>query len=204
MEATLPHRDEDAVMTLYVHCFLSADLMLKNYKKLSARWDKDGRISKSRYIDFRIYVTTWLGYLAVTAEGFKKLGMRRLLEGSRPNEFEDVIEQANTVGRMLKEHDDALRKFRNNIFHLRDDSNEVMRFFYEKPGRLAWAEELHSAFRKFFSGYRVSFFVHCLRNQRSDEASHFVRSVGPICGPVWGTDDRAERVWQSGLDTSKT
>ncbi len=172
MEATLPHRDTDAVMTLYAHCYLPADLMLKHYRKLAAQWDKTGRLSKSRRIDLRIYHTTWLGYLAVTAEGFNKLVMRKLLEINRPREFEEVIERSDKVGKMLNKHKDALRTLRNNIFHLREESDVVARFFYEKPGRFEWAEELHGAFGRFFSSYRVSAFVHCVLNERLDEVPH--------------------------------
>lgn len=184
MEETLPHRDQDVVMTLYSHYYIAADLMFKNYKKLNSQLEKDGRLSRNRSIDWRIYLTTWLGYLAVTAEGFRKIGVRKLLNTSRPTEFEEVIERANMIGKMLKEHDDALRTFRNNIFHLRDDADGVTRFFREKPDRLSWAEELHTTFEKFFSSYRISFLVHCVRNARGEEASGFVDSGRPRRGRV--------------------
>ena len=167
----LPHRDEDAVMTLYAHCYLAADLMMTNHKKLVTKLNKEGRPSQNRRVDLRIYASTWLGYLAVTAEGFKGLGMRKLLEFQRPHEFIELIEPANRVGTTIKKHDDALRKLRNSVFHIRKDSNEIRNFFYEKPGRLEWADELQSTFKDFFSAYRIVFDVYCVLNDRRDEAS---------------------------------
>jgi len=169
MEATLPHEDEDAVLTLYSHVFLAADLMLKNYKKLTDHWKKAGRLSKNREIEMRIYFATWLGYLAATGEGFQKLGMRKLLETGRPQEFSEVIEHSNRVGKILKMHHDALRHFRNDVFHLRESPDKLMAFFKSKPDRVKWAEELHASFEDFFSCYRISFAVHCALNGRTDE-----------------------------------
>jgi len=166
---TLPHRDKDAVLTLYAHYFLASELMLKNYKKLVTKRNQRSRLSQNDEVQLSIYFCTWLGFLAVTAEGFKKLGIRRLVKDARPSDFVELIPKADELGKLLKKHDDALRKFRNNVFHLRESAEEVERFFYEQPNRLEWAEELQAAFNEFFSTYRILCQVHYLLENRKDE-----------------------------------
>lgn len=151
----LPSRDVDEVLTLYAHYFLASDLMLKNYKKLAAKWDQRGRLSQNERVQFSIYFCTWLGFLAVTAEGFKKLAIRKLIQDARPSDFCELIPRADTLGKLLKKHDDSLRRFRNNVFHLRASPDELEQFFNEGPTRIAWAEELQATFDDFFSNYRI-------------------------------------------------
>jgi len=169
IDKNLVHRDKDAVMTLYAHYFLAGDLMLKSYKRLSEKWKVHGRLSQNNRVQLSIYFCTWLGFLAVTAEGFKKLGVRKLLQNDRPPEFAELVPIASGLGKMLKKHDDALRKFRNNVFHLRDNVEEVELFFNERPGRLGWAEELQSSFAEFFSDYRVLCQMHYVLSNRTQE-----------------------------------
>lgn len=110
--ANLPPRDKDAVLTLYAHYFLAAELMLKNYKKLLAKWNQRSRLSQNDRVQLSIYFCTWLGFLGVTAEGFKKLAVRKLVQDVRPPDFVELVLQSDELGRLLKKHDDALRKFR--------------------------------------------------------------------------------------------
>jgi hypothetical protein len=169
LNPTLPHRDKDAVLTLYAHYFLASELMLKNYKKLFAKGNQRSRLSQKDRVQLSIYFCTWLGFLAVTAEGFKKLGIRRLVKDARPPEFVELTPKADELGKLLKKHDDALRKFRNNVFHLRESSEEIERFFRERPNRLEWAEELQASFNKFFSSYRILCQVHYVIESRKEE-----------------------------------
>lgn len=169
MNPTLPHRDKDAVLTLYAHYFLASELMLKNYKKLTTKRNQRGRLSKNDHYQLAIYFSTWLGFLAVTAEGFKKLGIRMLVKDDRPQEFIELIPKADELGKLLKKHDDALRKFRNNVFHLRESTEEIERFFRERPERVEWAEELQTAFNEFFSNYRILCQVHYVIENRKEE-----------------------------------
>jgi hypothetical protein len=166
---SLPQRDSDEVLTLYTHYFLAAELMFKNYKKLSAKWNQRGRQSQNDGVHNSIYFCTWLGFLAVTAEGFKKLAVRKLLRDARPPGFVELVPRADALGKLLKRNDDALRKFRNNIFHLRESHAEIERFLKELPNRLEWAEELHGAFSEFFSKYRILCQVHYLIENRNEE-----------------------------------
>jgi hypothetical protein len=167
--APLPHRDVDPVLTLDAHYFLPAELMLKNYKKLWAQLTKTGKLSRTARVDLSVYFTTWLGFLGVTAEGYKKLKMHLLLESGRPPEFVELLHASDLVGKQINTHHDALRKFRNDVFHLRESDAEFKNFLYEKPGRLEWAEALHAGFKGVFSQYRVLCQVHYILNDRPSE-----------------------------------
>lgn len=167
--SALPHRDDDAVLTLYAHYFLASELMLNNYKKLTKKWQQRGRLTQNDRVQLTIYFGTWLGFLAVTAEGFKKLAIRKLVQTDRPSDFAELVPQADELGSLLKKHDDALRKFRNTVFHLREDMKDIERFFHERPNRLEWAEELQSGFHNFFSSYRILCQVQYVIENRSDE-----------------------------------
>jgi hypothetical protein len=158
---TVPHQDEDAVLTLYTHYFLAAELMLKNYKRLLARWQARGRLTQGEGEQYRVYFGTWLGFLAVTAEGFKGLSMRKLLQEQRTSEFSNLLPTCNEVGAMLRQHDDALRKFRNKVFHLRDTPKDLLDFI-RHPNRIDWAEELQAQLRQFFSEYRIEHKLHTI------------------------------------------
>lgn len=143
--------------------------MHKNYQKLNRNGERRGRLSQNNRGQLSIYFCTWLGFLAVTAEGFKNLRVRSLLQSDRPPDFVELLPQAEVVGKAIKEHDDALRRFRNKIFHLRDSIEELERFFSERPGRLEWAEALHSTFAEFFSDYRILCQVHYAVQNREQE-----------------------------------
>lgn len=165
----LPSRNLDRVLDLYAHQYLAAELMRKNYDRLYARWRKRRSLPSTDTIDLRIYLLSWLGFLRATCEGFEALRMRVLLLEHRPEEFVELVPDADAIGNAMKRHSDLLRKVRNNVFHLRSDVDVVRRFFVEGTDRLAWARELHLAFADFFSSYRVSCEVHYMVNGRYGE-----------------------------------
>lgn len=167
---SLPHLDQDEVLTLYAHCFLAAEVMRRNYEKLSVRMKKNGCLSRKDRVEFRIYFTSWLGYLRTTSEGFQQLNMRLLLTHNRPQSFSELISKSAEIGRILKQHGDALRQVRNNVFHLREDIKPLMRFAVDDMDRLTWAQELHSALDEFFSSYRVLCEVHYVMHGRESES----------------------------------
>lgn len=166
---TLPSRDRDPILTLYAHYFLAADLMRKNYEKISGQWRRTGKLSKNSEINLRIYLSSWLGFLAVTCEGFRGLNVRLLLKEDRPKIFSELISMADSIGRMMKKHSDLLRKYRNNVFHLREDLEVIRRFFANDAERLSWSRELHTAIAEFFSQYRVLCEVHYSMHGRKSE-----------------------------------
>lgn len=166
----LPSANADQVLTLYTHYFLAADLMLKNYQKLDRKWDKFGKLSRNDEVQIRIYFFSWLGYLGVICEAFtKSLNVRNILMNDRPDRFKEILPLSNELGKIIKSHSDSIRKFRNSVFHLRENSAEIRNFFDRDANRLAWANDLHKSFNKFFSHYRVSCEVHYALNNRKGE-----------------------------------
>lgn len=165
----LPSRDQDLVLALYAHYFLAADLMRENYEKLNSKWDKAGKLSRNNEVNLRIYLFSWLGFLGVTCEGFKKLRMRLLLQEDRPDSFGELLPMWNDIGRMMKRHSDSLREFRNNVFHLRESPDVVRQYFSNDAERLPWAHDLHGAIASFFSNYRILCEVHYVIHHRKGQ-----------------------------------
>jgi len=165
----LPARNLDIVLVLYCHYFQAAELMLENYDNLKKKWKKNNSLSHRKVIDLRIYMSSWLGFLAVTCEGFENIGMRLILQNERPEDFKELISKSDAVGRLIKKHRNPLREFRNKTFHLRKDPEVIRRFFAPDANRLPWARELHNAFTDFFSAYRVHCEFHYANNGRRGE-----------------------------------
>lgn len=165
----LPSRDKDPILTLYAHYFLAADLMRKNYEKIDRQVKRAGKLSRNSEINVRIYLSSWLGFLAVTCEGFKDLKVRLLLKSERPEDFAELSSIADSIGRLMNVHADALRKYRNKVFHLRENSEEIRSFFAKDAERLPWARELHTAIAEFFSQYRVLCEMHYILHGRKSE-----------------------------------
>lgn len=170
LQDSLPSRNQDRVLALYIHYFETADFMFKNYDKLSKKLYKSGKLNQYDKSDMRIYLSTWLGFLGVVCEGVKKLKIRILLGNERPESFKELIPASDAIGKLMKEHSDSLRMFRNNVFHLRENTEFVRHFFDDKVERLVWARELHMALSGFFSEYRVCCEVHYVKNGRKGES----------------------------------
>lgn len=167
---SLPHHDQDEVLCVYAHSFLAADLMRENYKKLLSKLEKSKDLSQEDEVNFRIYFSSWLGYLHATCEGFDKLSMWVLLTKSRPASFLETIPKWQEVARLINLHKTPLRNFRNNVFHVRADIKPIMQFAADDAGRLSWAGELHLAVTEFFSMYRILCEVHYLTHDRLNES----------------------------------
>jgi hypothetical protein len=90
-------------------------------------------------------------------------------EGSAAPEFLEALPQADALGSLIKMHDDALRKYRNNVFHLRETTDAFEQFLSGTAGRLQWAKDLQHAFAEFFSTYRGLCQVHYAINDRLEE-----------------------------------
>lgn len=167
----LPHKDHDRVMTLQIHYFYAADLMRKNYESLSLEWTQNNKLSRAKKIKLRIYMNTWLGFLAVTCEGFKKkLKMRLLLLNERPIEFQELVAACDKLNSEMNDHSEQLRKFRNNVFHLRENLEDTLEFFKRGEDRLAWARSIHTGLDRFFSEYRVLCEFHYIIHGRVSES----------------------------------
>ncbi|PWK99434.1 hypothetical protein C7431_102237 [Pantoea allii] len=169
-EDMLPNRNHDRVLTLQIHYFETADLMFKNYNKIKQKMKKDGHLSHREKFDMGIYLSTWLGFLGVVCEGFRSLKMRLLVENERPKNFKELLPISDGIGKLMKEHSESLRVFRNNVFHLRENAEFIRLFFDNEVERLSWAFELHRALSDFFSQYRVFCEVHYVLNGRKGES----------------------------------
>jgi len=166
----LPHYDQDEVVALNVHSFLAANLMLKNYRKLSSKLEKNKYLSQKDEVEFRIYFCTWLGFLYATCERFIKPDMSALLKERRPESFAELVPQSDKITRKINVHWDALRKFRNNVFHTRKDVKTIFLFAADEDDRLSWAHEIHAEFAGFFSMYRILCEEHYLTHDRFGES----------------------------------
>ncbi|WP_371183916.1 DUF6896 domain-containing protein [Xanthomonas sacchari] len=165
----LPPRNMDDVLVLNNDYFEVADLMLLNYNNLRRKWERDGRLSNDKSIDMRIYLRSWLGFLAVTCEGFETIGMRRLLREDRPVAFVGLTPRSDAVGSLIKKNRDPLRELRNKTFHLRKDAGAIRTFFAPDANRISWARELHKALKEFFTKYRLECELHYVLNGRRGE-----------------------------------
>ncbi|HHZ4395062.1 TPA: DUF6896 domain-containing protein, partial [Escherichia coli] len=114
-------------------------------------------MSEREEFEMGIYLSTWLGFLGVVCEGFKSLNMRLLLDNERPREFKELLPISDGIGKLMKEHSNSLRIFRNNVFHLRESTGFIHYFFDKEVERLPWARELHIALSDFFRS--IEFFA---------------------------------------------
>lgn len=165
----LPLKNKDPILALHAHQFQAADLMMRNYEKIMDKWERYDRVSLNEKINAGIYLSTWLGFLRVTCEGFFSLQIRRLLQEERPEGFGEVVEQHDAVLKLEKQHRDALREFRNNTFHPQRDLQIRRDFFDSEKSRIPWAHELHNEVAQFFSSYRIQCEVHYFVQGRLSE-----------------------------------
>jgi hypothetical protein len=166
----LPHRSRDSVHALSAQCFESANLMFEHYQAMIRLWEKQQKFGRGNGVKFRVYLLSWLGYLHETADGFRKLRMRLLLQNKRPASFLELIVQCDEIGTLDKRYGDDLRVLRNNIFHLRVDDKAINQFFSDDGERVEWAKQLHAAFNSFFSSYRILTEVHYVLSRRLGES----------------------------------
>lgn len=165
----LPLKNKDPILTLHAQQFQAADLMRKNYEKIIEKLKKYDRLSMNDKINAGIYLSTWLGFLRVTCEGFFTLKIRKLLQEERPGAFGEIVAQHDVVLKLEKRHRDALRDFRNNTFHPQRDVQVKREFFDSEKGRIPWAHELHNEVAQFFSSYRIQCEVHYFVQGRLSE-----------------------------------
>lgn len=166
----VPHWSQDSVQLLSSQCFESANLMFKHYLSIDRILERDGKLSDSNRVKFRVYLLSWLGYLNTTAEGFRSLNMWQLLQNKRPESFHELIAKCGEIGKLEKRYAKDLRTLRNDTFHLRVDDEAITQFFSDDGERMKWAKELHAAFASFFSSYRIAAEVHYLVGGRLGES----------------------------------
>src|SRR5882757_2733615 len=80
------------------------------------------------WVEFSTYYSYWLSGLFVVAEGFQTLGLK-----------------SPKIEKLIVEHIDELRLFRNATFHFQKTPAKHVQFHDGTANRLNWAEELHDA-----------------------------------------------------------
>lgn len=124
-------KEDDPLWMLRSFYFLPCDLMYQNLMTLKPEFDNEQTRDKvgDQFIAYMLY---WFGGLYVVAEAWKQLNVNN-----------------PAINKMLDEHLDSLRLFRNAVFHFQlTDRKHVQFFDLEK---FNWADKLHVALRAFFA-----------------------------------------------------
>jgi len=109
--------------------FLPCDLMYQHFMALRPQLNSDPDAVAERFLSYMMY---WLAGLFVVAEGWREL----------------CISDAQ-IDKLLEEHWDSLRLFRNAIFHFQPDDRKHLQFFDVE--KFNWADKLHRAWRAYFA-----------------------------------------------------
>lgn len=124
-------KESNPLRMLFILYFAPCDLMHQHHRRLKAQFfageyqrDQIG----SEFITFTLY---WFASLFVVVEGWKKLNIKE-----------------PKIDKMIDEHWDSLRIFRNAVFHFQPEDRKHKQFF--DVAKFNWAEELHAALQKFF------------------------------------------------------
>ena len=165
--AGLPHRDADPIMRLGAHYFSPANFMWEQFSKLD-RLSSVGRgLSRSKVMDRRYYLLSWLSGLYVVMEGIETLPLDRVLR-TRPLDIPEIADRIPSLLSDFAEHRDSLRKLRNAQFHYQPTSDKHVQFF-DRHDRLDWAIDIHRRTKRLFSDYRVGCAVVCAISGRINE-----------------------------------
>jgi len=113
--------------------FVPCDLMYQHMMSHEADFFSDNERKRDRIAElFIAYMLYWFAGLFVVAEGWKELKVR-----------EPIIDK------MIDQHWDSLRLFRNAVFHFHSTDRKHVQFF--SPDKFNWAQRLHHALRDFFA-----------------------------------------------------
>ena len=112
--------------------FVPCDLMHQQVKARAAEFfaSEDER-NQSKHEIFLSFMQYWFASLFVVAEGWKEINIKE-----------------PSIDKMIDDHWNSLRLFRNAVFHFQLADRKHVQFF--NVTKFAWAEELHAAFRAFF------------------------------------------------------
>ena len=115
--------------------------------EMNARWQVAGAADTLG----TMYMRTWLGALYAVVEGWNRLGLEhplvtRLLGMTTGRKFKPKREPERNETFV-----DLLYGVRNAVFHFSWKHNPPqIATFFETPGALTWANNLHGSFRAFF------------------------------------------------------
>lgn len=124
-------KEDDPLWMLRTFYFLPCDLMHQHALEIRSRLDK-GEMRAGLPEQYITYMLYWLAGLFVVAEGWREL------KTDEPS-----------IDKMLTEHWDSLRRFRNAVFHFQLTDRKHVQFF--DLDKFNWATRLHLAIRAFFA-----------------------------------------------------
>jgi hypothetical protein len=127
-------KDGNPTWMLFILYFMPCDLMHQRYITLKSRFFSSEATQEQVGEEFTAFMLYWLASLFVVAEGWRELKLHD------PN-----------IDKMLGDHWDSLRRFRNAVFHFQPEDRKHKQFF--DVDKLNWAESLHNALRAFFEAH---------------------------------------------------
>lgn len=124
-------KEDDPLWMLFSLYFIPCDLMHQHHAALKSDFFSNESTREKVGSEFLTFTSYWFAGLFVVAEGWKELKV------SEP-----------TIDKMIDEHWDSLRLFRNAVFHFQLKDRKQTQFF--DVDKFNWAEKLHAALRSFF------------------------------------------------------
>ena len=116
---------------LFILYFAPCDLMHHHVTRLKPHFFSDERTRERIGQEFIAFTHYWLASLYVVVEGWKELQLRH-----------------PEIDRLIVEHEESLRRFRNAVYHFQLQDQKHRQFF--EVAKFNWAEQLHSLLRSFF------------------------------------------------------
>ena len=133
-----PDKDDSlTVFRLGAFHFYPAKVMHDHLHRVIHNHQRAWKKNKDKiFREIFVYLNYWLATLYIVAEGFFELKLK-----------DDIIE------RIIHEHLDDLRRFRNAMFHLQRTNQKHNVFIDRDLKKILWAEELFFEFQDFFTRY---------------------------------------------------
>ncbi len=116
---------------LFILYFVPCDFMHQRQRYLKALFFSNPTMQDEVGQEFMAFTLYWLASLFVVADGWKELKL------SQPQ-----------IDKMIDDHWDSLRLFRNGVFHFQPQDRKHRQFI--EVEKFNWAEELHDSLRRFF------------------------------------------------------
>jgi hypothetical protein len=125
-------KENNPLWMLRTFYFVPCELMHQQINSLKAEFfandEQHSQADQEIFISFMLY---WLASLFVVIEGWKSLKI------GEPQ-----------IDKMIDEHWDSLRLFRNAVFHFQPHDRKRIQFFDVE--KFNWANEMHARLRAFF------------------------------------------------------
>jgi hypothetical protein len=127
-------KDGNPLWTLFILYFVLCDFMHQHHIRLKDDFFSNPKNQERVGQEFAAFTLYWFTSLFVVVEGWKELAL------SDPE-----------INKMINEHWDSLRIFRNAVFHLQPEERKHKQFFV--LDKFNWAKKLHASLRTFFMAH---------------------------------------------------